>query len=60
MPKLYDPQFVKRPFDEMARTYGMVNTLSSFGFNQRWRRQCLRAISFFYGCASGLSGRRPL
>ena len=45
MPDLYDPQFVKRLFDEMARTYGVVNTLSSFGFNQRWRRQCLRAIT---------------
>ena len=44
MPDLYDPQFVKRLFDEMARTYGVVNTLSSFGFNQRWRSQCLRAV----------------
>lgn len=44
MPDLYDPQFVKRLFDEMAGTYGIVNTLSSFGFNRRWRRQCLRAI----------------
>lgn len=41
---LYDPQAVKRLFDEMARTYGVVNTLSSFGFNRHWRRQCLRAI----------------
>jgi hypothetical protein len=37
MPDLYDPQFVKRLFEEMAGTYGVVNTLSSFGFNQRWR-----------------------
>ena len=44
MHDLYDPQFVKSLFDEMAKTYGVVNTLSSFGFNRRWRRQCLRAI----------------
>lgn len=41
---LYDPKVVKGLFDEMAQTYGIVNTLSSFGFNQRWRRQCLRTI----------------
>lgn len=41
---LYDPQAVKRLFDEMAGTYGVVNTLCSFGFNLRWRRQCLRAV----------------
>lgn len=40
----YDPKLVKALFDEMAQTYGIVNTLSSFGFNRRWRRQCLRAI----------------
>ncbi len=41
---LYDPAFVKRLFDEMAATYGIVNLLSSFGFARRWRRQCVRAI----------------
>lgn len=45
MVDLYDSQVVKRLFDEMAKTYGIVNTFSSFGFNQRWRRQCVRAIS---------------
>lgn len=43
-PDLYDPKVVKGLFDEMAQTYGIVNTLSSFGFNRRWRRQCLRVI----------------
>ena len=42
---LYDVQRIKRLFDEMAGTYGIVNTLSSFGFNWRWRKQCLAAIS---------------
>jgi len=25
----------------MSKTYGLVNTLSSFGFTLRWRRQCI-------------------
>jgi ubiquinone/menaquinone biosynthesis methyltransferase len=44
MPNLYDPQVVKRLFDEMAKTYGGVNLISSFGFCRRWRRQCLKMI----------------
>ena len=43
-PDIYDPSFVGRLFDEMARTYGIVNLVSSFGFTIRWRRQCLRSI----------------
>lgn len=41
---IYDPLFVRGLFDEMARTYGVVNLISSFGFAWRWRRQCLRSI----------------
>ncbi len=41
---LYDPQFVRSLFDEMAETYGVVNLLSSFGFAILWRRRCARAI----------------
>jgi demethylmenaquinone methyltransferase/2-methoxy-6-polyprenyl-1,4-benzoquinol methylase len=41
---LYNPQFVSGLFDEMSRTYGFVNWVSSFGFCQRWRHQCVRAI----------------
>jgi ubiquinone/menaquinone biosynthesis methyltransferase len=41
---LYDPAFVKRLFDEMAATYGIVNLLSSFGFARRWRRQCVGGV----------------
>ena len=41
---LYDPAFVSRLFDEMARTYGVVNLIASLGFARRWRRQCLQSI----------------
>ncbi len=44
-PDYYDPQFVSQLFDEMARTYGFVNLVSSFGFARRWRRQCARAVA---------------
>lgn len=41
---LYDSQFVRSLFDEMAATYGVVNLLSSFGFTIWWRRRCAREI----------------
>ena len=39
---IYDPKFVTRLFNEMSRTYGAVNVVSSFGFCIWWRRKCLR------------------
>lgn len=42
---LYNPQFVKQLFDEMAATYGVINLISSFGFCQRWRKQCVRQVT---------------
>ncbi len=38
---IYDAQYVRGLFNEMARTYGVVNLISSFGFAAWWRRQCL-------------------
>jgi demethylmenaquinone methyltransferase/2-methoxy-6-polyprenyl-1,4-benzoquinol methylase len=46
---IYAPSFVSHLFDEMARTYGVVNLISSFGFAKRWRRQCLRSIEVKHG-----------
>lgn len=46
---LSDPAFVRNLFDEMAKTYGAVNIITSFGFSQRWRRQCIRAIDIDAG-----------
>ncbi len=48
-PDIYDPSFVRRLFDEMARTYGVVNLISSLGFTRRWRRQCLRSVQIGTG-----------
>ena len=38
----YDDDFVRDLFDRMGPTYDVVNTVSSFGFSSRWRRQCVR------------------
>jgi len=41
---IYHEAFVGNLFDRMARTYGIVNYLASFGFSERWRRQCVEEI----------------
>ncbi|MBS0260882.1 MAG: class I SAM-dependent methyltransferase [Planctomycetes bacterium] len=41
---LYDLQAIRQMFDEMAETYGVVNSLSSFGFAARWRQQVVAAL----------------
>jgi demethylmenaquinone methyltransferase/2-methoxy-6-polyprenyl-1,4-benzoquinol methylase len=38
---IYDDDFQRRLFDEMQGTYETVCTITSFGFNRRWRRQLL-------------------
>ena len=46
---IYDPSYVRRLFDEMAGTYGLVNVISSFGFCIRWRRQCVDQMPIVAG-----------
>jgi ubiquinone/menaquinone biosynthesis C-methylase UbiE len=38
---LYNPASIRALFNEMARTYGAVNLISSLGFAVRWRHQCI-------------------
>lgn len=40
-PEQYEAAYVQALFDEMAASYDLVNTLTSFGFSVRWRRQSL-------------------
>ncbi len=42
---IYEPEYVRDLFDEMSKTYGIVNVVSSLGFCSRWRRQCVEQIS---------------
>ena len=38
---IHSSEFVRELFDEMSRTYGVVNLVSSFGFCIRWRQLCI-------------------
>ena len=41
---IYDPSFIVALFDEMSKTYGVVNYVSSLGFCERWRRRAVDGI----------------
>jgi demethylmenaquinone methyltransferase/2-methoxy-6-polyprenyl-1,4-benzoquinol methylase len=41
---IYDPQFVKQIFDRCSEKYIAFSWICSFGFTERWRRQCVAAM----------------
>lgn len=41
---IYDAKSVRRLFDEMSKTYGVVNLIASLGFTLVWRRVCIQKI----------------
>lgn len=43
-PDLYDPAYVKGVFDRCSGRYIAFSFLCSFGFTERWRRQCVAAL----------------
>lgn len=43
---IYNEKFVENLFNRMSKTYGAANYISSFGFTERWRRQCIREIDW--------------
>jgi demethylmenaquinone methyltransferase/2-methoxy-6-polyprenyl-1,4-benzoquinol methylase len=43
-PDIYDPQYVKAVFDRCSGTYIAFSYVCSFGFTERWRRQCIEAL----------------
>jgi demethylmenaquinone methyltransferase / 2-methoxy-6-polyprenyl-1,4-benzoquinol methylase len=38
----HEDAYVRQLFDRMEPTYGLMNLVSSFGFSEIWRRQCVR------------------
>jgi len=40
----YDPESIRKLFDDMASTYGHVNLISSFGFTARWRHKVVAGL----------------
>ncbi|MBC9795559.1 class I SAM-dependent methyltransferase [Sinomicrobium weinanense] len=49
MKNIYDPKFVEGLFDNMSSSYSRMNYITSFGFSERWRRQCVAEISIQKG-----------
>jgi len=43
---IYDPTFVKGIFDRCSSKYIRFSWFCSFGFTERWRRQCVGALRF--------------
>lgn len=49
MKEIYEPKFVEKLFDKMSSSYSKVNYVTSFGFSERWRRQCVEEIQIEEG-----------
>ncbi|WP_108868034.1 class I SAM-dependent methyltransferase [Aquimarina aquimarini] len=49
MNEIYEPKFVKKLFDKMSSSYSKVNYITSFGFSERWRKQCVDEIDIEKG-----------
>lgn len=45
----YDDAYVQALFDRMGPTYDLVNFVSSFGFSEWWRRQCVSSANISSG-----------
>jgi demethylmenaquinone methyltransferase/2-methoxy-6-polyprenyl-1,4-benzoquinol methylase len=43
-PDIYDPAFVKGVFDRCSKKYIAFSWACSFGFTERWRRECVEAL----------------
>jgi len=41
---IYDAQFVKSVFDRCSKKYILMSLIFSFGFTERWRKQCIEAL----------------
>jgi len=49
MKEIYEPKFVEKLFDKMSNSYSNMNYITSFGFSERWRRQCVKEIEIKKG-----------
>ncbi|WP_458628446.1 class I SAM-dependent methyltransferase [Winogradskyella sp. PC D3.3] len=45
MKEIYEPKFVEMLFDKMSGSYSKMNYITSFGFSERWRKQCISEIN---------------
>ncbi|WP_223034058.1 class I SAM-dependent methyltransferase [Hanstruepera marina] len=49
MKEIYEAKFVENLFDKMSSSYSKMNYITSFGFSERWRRQCVEEIGIEKG-----------
>lgn len=49
MKEIYDIQFVENLFDRMSGSYSKMNYITSFGFSEKWRRECVEEIEIQEG-----------
>lgn len=49
MDEHYEAQFVEKLFDKMSASYSRMNYITSFGFSERWRKQCVNEIDISKG-----------
>ena len=49
MKEIYEPKYVEQLFDKMSSSYAKVNYITSFGFSERWRKQCVEEIGIVEG-----------
>ncbi|MCC5842894.1 MAG: class I SAM-dependent methyltransferase [Verrucomicrobia bacterium] len=45
----HDTAFVRDLFEEMSSTYGVMNSVTSFGFSERWRCEAVKRLSLREG-----------
>ncbi|MFA7688258.1 MAG: class I SAM-dependent methyltransferase [Moheibacter sp.] len=45
MKDIYEPEFVKKLFDQMSASYERMNYITSFGFSIRWRKQFIQKMT---------------
>ena len=49
MEEIYNPKYVEDLFDKMSSSYARMNTITSFGFSERWRRRFINELEFTPG-----------
>ena len=49
MKEIYELNYVENLFDNMSSSYSKMNAITSFGFSNRWRRQCVEEFNIGKG-----------
>lgn len=47
--EIFNSDFVQNVFDKMSASYSYVNYITSFGFSERWRKECIEELNIKEG-----------